>query len=235
MSQVNALISRPLIRPIPCSHLVHLHKFYDNFADGVAAGRHGVAANGFRYAEWTVVGAESNIDTVNHNIYGKMYRDADDDHITAPLSETVVGDFDYSVNFTILSDAGNGGNPGVSLSEAAEDITDVRANGRDQVGLYPLRINAIGIYVVVGGALGTAGWWAGAVAGTWYHAHVIRIANTAYVYIYDDTAHTTQLYTTNVAFASTATMNYFGVVGQHDNASPADFTEFRVDDIEVFG
>jgi len=235
MSQVNALISRPLIRPIPCSHLVHLHKLYDNFADGVAANRKGCAANGFRYQEWPVVGVETNIDTVNQNIYAKVFKDADDDHITAALSETVTGDFDYSFNFTVLSHAGTGGDCSICLSEVAEDVIDCINNSRDQVGANLVRLNLIGLYVVVGGVYTSTGWWAAAVAGTWYHCHIIRVGNTAYIYIYDDEAHTAQLYTTNGAFASTATLTCFGVVGRHDNTAPANFTEARVDDVEVFG
>jgi len=55
MNQQNVLIDRPLIRPRPCAYLGKNYYFYDNFADGKYDNRVGVAANGFRYQEWTVV------------------------------------------------------------------------------------------------------------------------------------------------------------------------------------
>jgi len=54
MSQQNVLIDRPLIRPRPVAYLGKNYYLYDNFADGKYENRVGVAANGFRYQEWTV-------------------------------------------------------------------------------------------------------------------------------------------------------------------------------------
>jgi len=54
MSQANTLIKRPLIRPRPVAYLGKNYFLYDNFADLIYTARKGVAANGFRYQDWTV-------------------------------------------------------------------------------------------------------------------------------------------------------------------------------------
>jgi len=54
MSQQNVVIDRPLIRPRPVAYLGKNYYLYDNFADGLYNNRVGVAANGFRYQDWTV-------------------------------------------------------------------------------------------------------------------------------------------------------------------------------------
>jgi len=54
VSQQNAVIDRPFIRPRPCAYLGKNYYLYDNFADNKYENRVGVAANGFRYQDWTV-------------------------------------------------------------------------------------------------------------------------------------------------------------------------------------
>lgn len=54
MSQQNVIGDIPLIRPRPCAYLGKNYYLYDNFADLIYNNRVGVAANGFRYQDWTV-------------------------------------------------------------------------------------------------------------------------------------------------------------------------------------
>jgi len=77
MSQDNALINKPFIRPTPCSHLFKNYVLYDNFADLIYNNRKGVAGCGFRYQDWTVQAGtwtaasgylEKTADTVNQDI-----------------------------------------------------------------------------------------------------------------------------------------------------------------------
>lgn len=185
----------------------------------------------FKTDDWTDVGTEFYVDTTNESIYGKTYLDADEDLTYASLGIPVTGVFDYSFSFKYLDYSANGAFFGVVLSEAPEDYISAISNSHDQVGILLLRTTATGIYKIQDGAYDSAGWWGDASSDTVYHAHIKRIGNTLYLYIYDDAAHTTQLYTNSIAYSGTATLNYFAVVGSHDNTAPTNYIEAEVDDL----
>jgi len=93
MSQDNTLISIPTIRPRPCAYLGRNYYLYDNFADLIYNNRVGVAANGFRYQDWT---AQTGTWTAANGDIRKTANAATGQYLSIPSDFTVgTWEFDF--------------------------------------------------------------------------------------------------------------------------------------------
>jgi len=164
VSQDNALISKPLIRPTPCSHLFRNYVLYDNWADLIYNNRVGVAANGFRYQDWTVV---SGTWTAAAGYLSSNGAGATNQFITTPCRQTV-GTWEATVRIMAFDAL----NAGVRFHML---YTNVNNSYAAQLYAHPVT-PTVDLYLINGGA------WSAIISAAWVRdnaPHVLKVTRDA--------------------------------------------------------